>query len=157
METFQHNNGGRAAAGYTGTAGDCVARAIAIASGRPYKEVYDRLAEGNAKQRITKRTGKTAGKRSARNGIYTTRLWFKEYMKSLGFEWVATMGIGTGCTVHVRADELPSGRLVLNLSRHSAAFIDGVLHDTYDSSRGGRRCVYGYWKLTQPAVKDGAK
>ena len=55
------------------------------------------------------------------------------------------MQIGSGCTVHVREDELPDGRLILNLSRHFAAFIDGVLHDTHDSSRGGTRCVYGYW------------
>ena len=24
--------------------------------------------------------------------------------------------------------------------------IDGVIHDTYDPTRGGTRCVYGYWK-----------
>jgi hypothetical protein len=23
--------------------------------------------------------------------------------------------------------------------------IDGVLHDTHDCTRGGTRCVYGYW------------
>jgi hypothetical protein len=23
--------------------------------------------------------------------------------------------------------------------------IDGVIHDTFDPSRGGTRCVYGYW------------
>jgi len=40
------------------------------------------------------------------------------------------MAIGSGRTVHVRAEELPSGRLVLNLSRHLAAFINGVLQDT---------------------------
>jgi hypothetical protein len=25
-----------------------------------------------------------------------------------------------------------------------------VIHDTYDPSRGGNRCVYGYWKLADP-------
>jgi hypothetical protein len=24
--------------------------------------------------------------------------------------------------------------------------IDGVIHDTHDCSRGGTRCVYGYWR-----------
>ena len=57
------------------------------------------------------------------------------------------MRIGSGCKVHLRADELPAGRLIVNLSRHSAAVIEGVLHDTYDSSRNGTRCVYGYWRL----------
>jgi hypothetical protein len=45
------DDGGRAAAGFKGSAGDCVCRAIAIASGRHYKEVYDRIAEGMATQR----------------------------------------------------------------------------------------------------------
>jgi hypothetical protein len=31
------------------------------------------------------------------------------------------------------------------LSRHYAAVIDGVLHDVVDCSRGGTRCVYGYY------------
>jgi hypothetical protein len=143
--TFVYHDGGRAEAGYKGKAGDCVCRAICIASGRPYKEVYDRLAEGNAKQRKSKHTGKRS--RSARNGIYTTRKWFKDYMKELGFTWTPTMTIGSGCTVHLRADELPSGRLVCSVSNHNVAVIDGVIHDTYDCSRKGSRCVYGYWSL----------
>jgi hypothetical protein len=55
------------------------------------------------------------------------------------------MGIGTGCTVHLKADELPAGRIIVRLSGHYAAVIDGVLHDTSDCSRDGTRCVYGYW------------
>ena len=42
-------------------------------------------------------------------------------------------------------DELPKGRLICHVSRHSCAVIDGVLNDTYDCSRMGTRCVYGYW------------
>jgi hypothetical protein len=55
------------------------------------------------------------------------------------------MQIGSGCNTHLKADELPSGRLVCNVSRHAVAVIDGVIHDTHDCSRGGKRCVYGYW------------
>jgi hypothetical protein len=55
------------------------------------------------------------------------------------------MQIGSGTTVHVKADELPKGRLVLRLSGHTAAMIDGVLYDAYDCSRAGTRAVYGYW------------
>jgi len=51
MSKFVYNDGGREAAGYKGTAGDCVCRAVAIAAELPYQEVYDRLAEGNAAQR----------------------------------------------------------------------------------------------------------
>jgi len=31
-------------------------------------------------------------------------------MKSLGWIWTPTIQIGSGCTVHLRADELPSGQ-----------------------------------------------
>ena len=143
--SFIYNDGGREQAGFKGSARDCVCRAICIAADLPYKEVYSALAEGNKNQRKSK-NGKT-GIRSARNGINIKRKWFKDYMKSLGFVWVPTMFVGQGCKVHVRANELPSGRLVLSLSKHVAAFIDGELHDTYDSSRNGTRCVYGYWKI----------
>lgn len=135
---FETNDGGRSAAGYKGSAGDCVCRAVAIAAEMPYEEIYQRLASGSGNER------KSCG-RSARNGIRTRRKWFKEFMQELGFVWTPTMGIGTGCKVHLRDGELPSGRLVVTLSGHMAAVIDGVIHDTYDPSRGGTRCVYGYW------------
>lgn len=65
---YMYNDGGRAVAGYKGQAGDCVARAIAIASGRPYAEIYARLAEGTGLQRMGKN-----GKRSASTGEKTVR------------------------------------------------------------------------------------
>ena len=37
------NDGGRAAAGYKGKAGDCVVRSIAIVTNLPYQKVYDDL------------------------------------------------------------------------------------------------------------------
>lgn len=142
---FVFDDGGRQIAGYKGSAGDCVARAIAIASRRPYQEVYDALASGNAGQRQG-RNGKKRG-RTARSGIQVNRKWFKDYMAGLGFRWVPTMGIGTGCRVHLSPDELPGGRIIVSLSRHYVAVIDGVIRDTYDPSRDGNRCVYGYWVL----------
>lgn len=150
MTPYVYHDGGRAAAGFKGDAGDCVVRAIAIASAGayPYAYVYDEMARLNATVRLTrKRKGSVAGKRSARNGVFTHTKAFKDWMTAHGFRWVPTMGIGTGCKVHLRADELPGGRLVTMLSRHAAAVIDGVLHDTYDCSRDGTRCVYGYWVL----------
>lgn len=139
MEWVYHD-GGRAAAGYKGRAGDCVTRAIAIATGKPYQEVYGALNALGA----TERTGKRKrGKSSARTGVYKQTI--RRYLQSLGWHWTPTMHIGSGCHVHLRADELPSGCLIVSLSRHSVAVIDGVICDIYDCSRGGRRCVYGYW------------
>lgn len=144
---FYRNDGGRAAAGFKGKAGDCVCRAVTIAGQLDYRTVYDRLAAGMAAQRRSKRVKKQP--RSARNGIYTKRKWFKDYMAELGAVWTPTMQIGSGCTVHLRDDELPLGRLVVALSGHYAAVVNGALHDTYDCSRGGTRCVYGYWTFTE--------
>jgi hypothetical protein len=56
------------------------------------------------------------------------------------------MRIGQGCTTHLRRSELPTtGRLIVSVSKHITAVIDGVIHDTHDPSRRGTRCVYGYW------------
>jgi len=139
MIDFQVDDGGRSAAGFRGTAGDCGVRAIAIASGRPYRQVYDDL---NRIGRTVKR--RKRGASNARTGVWQDDVQ-RYLVGELGWAWTPTMSIGSGCQVHVRADELPSGRLVLSLSRHYAAVIDGVLHDTYDCSRDGTRCVYGFW------------
>jgi hypothetical protein len=152
MIPFVETDGGRREAGFTNTkiAGDCVTRAVTIASGRPYIEVYAELAEINQRMSITRRRKAkgVAGRLTASRGIYTKSKLFKDYMILNGFEWIPTMQIGSGCMVHVRASELPKkGRFVLRLSKHCTALVDGILMDAYDCSRDGTRAVYGYWRL----------
>ena len=139
---FNYNDGGRSEAGYKGNTGDCGCRAIAIATGIPYKTVYDLINRYGAKERMTKKV-RAKGRTNARTGVWMHTM--RKIMKDLGWEWVGTMGIGTGCKVHMKKDELPKGRIICRLSRHYAAVIDGVVNDTYDSSREETRCVYGYW------------
>src|ERR1700693_3060193 len=139
---FQFDDGGRSAAGYKGKTGDWVVRSIAIATGLPYQQIYDLVNGASACERTGTRK---RGKSNARTGVYKTSI--KRVMKSLGWVWTPTMQIGSGCTVHLRADELPSGRLVVSVSKHLTAVIDGVIPDTHDPSRRGTRCVYGYWQL----------
>jgi hypothetical protein len=149
--TFRYNDGGRAAAGYKGEAGDCVTRAIAIATGQSYRDVYETLAhylERYAilhRDRTAKDIARGGGRRGTtpRNGI--SPKIYGPYLKELGWTWTPTMRIGSGCKVHLRADELPGGRLIVHVSKHIVAVLNGVIHDTRDCSRGGRRCVYGYW------------
>jgi hypothetical protein len=148
-QPFKKNDGGRKEAGYIGTTGDCVTRAIAIASELPYQEVYEAMAHGNFTQRKSKHDTKKRS-RTARDGIYTKRKWFKDYMTSIGFKWTPTMHIGSGCKVHLRPDELPKGRLLVNVSKHYTTMIDGVINDLYNPSREGTRCVYGYWSKSLP-------
>jgi len=174
---FIYNDGGRAAAGYKGSAGDCVTRAIAIATGKPYQEVYEQLFESiknfaaTSRSRSAKLAARGGGARGTtpRNGVSKTVI--RRYLESLGWAWTPTMGIGTGCKVHLHDGELPSGKLIVSVSKHLVAVINGEIHDTHNPQRethaiepdhGGplkpgqtrnangicsiqRRCVYGYW------------
>lgn len=153
-DSYVYSDGGRAAAGYRGDADDCCVRAFSIATGRPYQEIYDRLNALASKERIGKRK-KTIS--SARTGVHKNTAHKLAYEIALEYSlrpggdvsrlWVPTMFIGQGCKVHLCADELPRGRLVVALSKHYAAVIDGVVHDTHDPARDGSRCVYGYWRF----------
>jgi len=140
---FIYNDAGRAAAGYKGRAGDCVVRAIAIAAQKPYQEVYDAINALALEERL--RRGRARS--SARTGVGRTT--YERYLRLVGWEWVPTMQVGFGCRVHLRAEELPRGRLVVRLSRHLTAVIDGVIQDIYNPDRRGTRCVYGYFKPAQ--------
>lgn len=137
---FVFDDGGRKSAGYRGSTGDCVCRSVSIASGLPYQLVYDLLNRLSAGQRITKRQRQRG---SARTGVY--KRVTRKVMEELGFRWTPTMFIGQGCKVHLRPSELPMGSLVVSVSKHLVAVVDGVIHDTYDCSRDETRCVYGYW------------
>ena len=142
-----YNDGGRSEAGFKGNAGDCVTRAICIATNQPYLEVYNALRELNkefmskrsARAKRVKRKGPTA-----RNGVF--REVYQKYLESIGWTWTPTMLIGSGCKVHLHKDEVPSGRIIVRLSKHLAAVVNKELHDTYDCTREGTRCVYGYFK-----------
>ena len=136
---FQFNDGGRSEAGYKGTAGDCVTRAIAIATGKPYQEVYDAL---NVMCKKKLAYGKSS------SGV--SRKVYDKYLKSIGWNWHPTMGIGTGCKVHLRDGEIPMGNIICRVSRHLVAVIDGIVNDNHNCQRNENRCVYGYyykWEL----------
>jgi hypothetical protein len=154
-EGFVWDDGGRAAAGYRGTTGDCVCRSIAIAAQLPYQEVYDALNRAALRERPRGRSKRS----SARTGVAKPTI--KRFLEELGWAWTPTMHIGSGCKVHLCAEELPAGRLIVQLSGHITAVIDGEVHDIYDPRRPGvswpygsaeepvvreTRCVYGYWR-----------
>jgi hypothetical protein len=140
---WMFDDGGRAAAGFKGETRDCVVRSAAIVTGRAYREVYELVSELAKSERVGQRKGRVS---SPRLGVY--RATTRRLMEALGLVWTPTMSVGSGCKVHLRADELPRGRLVVKCSRHVTAVIDGVVHDTEDPSREGNRCVYGLWTAT---------
>lgn len=140
---FEQDDGGRAQAGFKGETGDCACRAVAIAAAMPYAQVYEELTQLG---RDHERPRKGRKRSHARTGVHRKTL--DRYLKLLGgWEWVATMAVGAGTQVHLRRGELPEqGRLIARVSRHFVAVVDGTLRDTHDPSRGGTRCVYGYWR-----------
>lgn len=127
---YNYNDGGRSKY-FKGQVGDCVCRAVAIATGKDYKEVY---------KEISKLIGYTP-----RNSVKKKDT--KKIMEHYGFTWVSCMGIGTGCTTHLRESELPKGTIICQVTGHVTTVIDGVINDNHDPSRNGSRCVYGYWEV----------
>lgn len=164
-QAFKLNDGGRAAAGYKGKTSDCVTRAVAIITGMPYADAYELV---NHHCKAAKK-----GKGSARTGV--PKPVTRKIMEAVGGVWTPTMAIGKGCTVHLNAKELPSGRIIASCSRHVVAMIDGVINDSNDPTDRAstvypngypedklpknavrmengngwvyapERCVYGYW------------
>lgn len=136
---FNFNDGGRSKY-FKGKTGDCVTRAIAIATGVDYLEVYNTLNNLAKRERIGKKKKKIS---NSRTGVYKQTA--DKYLESLGWKWYSCMSIGSGCTTHLRASELPKGRIICRLTKHFTCVLNGVINDTYDCSRGGTRCVYGYY------------
>lgn len=125
---YLHSDGGRKDAGFKGKSGDCGVRAVAIACDIGYNEARKRLKEFAAK-------GNQGNKAIAR-GIYKDDM--DAFMRSIGWEWKQAPKFEGR---KARYSDIP-GRAVLRMARHFAAVVDGVLLDTWDSSR---KMVYGYW------------
>ena len=119
MIGFAFDDGGRAAAGYKGRTGDCVIRAIAIATGQEYKAVYKQFAALN-KTRYGKATG--------RDGVSPKD--FVPALKELGFERVPNRR-GKPLLTFAEAYE-EYGDCLVSTTRHLAAIVDGHLRDTGD-------------------------
>lgn len=127
QQTWVYDDGGRAQAGYSfHSAGDCVTRAIAIATKMPYEIVAD-IVDKACHNR----------KGSSQSGVYDPVI--DGILTSLAWKKVKT-------NAHLNSDEFPPGRLILKVSRHLVALVEGVIHDTYDPSYHGSRRVYAYWE-----------
>jgi len=130
--TYQYHDGGRAAAGFTGKARDCVARAISIATGTPYKVIYARLAAAN------KAAG---GLKSAREGLRPQV--YEPILAELGFKRCAAP---TFAGRKARTSDMPPGIVIARQAHHLVAVIDGVAYDTHDPTE---KMVYRYWLLNK--------
>ena len=127
MLDYVYNDGGRSKY-FKGQTDDCVVRALAIATQRDYKEIY------NIVRNVTGE--------SPRKGVRKKHA--KVIAARLGGKWIPKMRIGSGCTCHLRTDELPKGRIVCCVAKHWVAVIDHVVNDTWECDDPDT-CVYGYW------------
>lgn len=157
---FVYSTGGREKYFKTENVGDCVTRAICNATGKDYKEVYDRLKELEK----TLRLGKHEKKGSVRDG---TRIKVAKYYieKELGWIHHSTMKYQQGVSLHLTEEEIPMGNLIVDLSRHFTNVKDKTIYDTYDCSSktywdyniqgfvtNKKRAIYNYW--TAPTQED---
>jgi Protein of unknown function (DUF2786) len=129
---YIYNDGGKAASKHD-EVNDCACRAIAIATERPYHEIWD----------VFRVLLETEGPRR-RSGV--DEKVQDKVMESLGWVWVNTT------RKHLREDDLPPGRLVVCIEGHSVAVVNGIIHDTWNPSRkknGKPPYVYGYYKKSE--------
>jgi len=127
---YTFNDGGRADAGYKGKTGDCVVRAIAIASRKPYKEVYGAMAKtmqqagyrasGNAYNQRPR-----AGNKPARNA----RDVQQDVLKQFGYTKVRLLH---GARPTYTDAYSMYGDCIVGTTKHIAALVDGALHDIFD-------------------------
>ena len=130
---YTYDDGGRKADGFKARfARDCSARAMAIASQTPYREMYDALA-------YTKKLD--GGKRTARDGmeLHISNI----VLEQLGFKW---KDVNAKDMTITQAYEL-YGDCIIRIHRHMLAVMNGVVRDTWDS-----RFIRKRGKCYQPAV-----
>lgn len=133
---YVFNDGGRLRAGYTGAASDCVTRSIAIATGKPYVEVYEylnKLIGLSSVEKIRKSTAST--------GVY--RETYEIMLRMMGWKYVIVWKPATDYLL----ESLPKGRLILSVHKHMTTLINGVVHDTFNpfESKTKRRILQGFY------------
>ena len=143
---FIYNDGGRSKYFKAKGVGDCVTRAICIATQKDYKEVYDVLSKMSKK--------KYGSRESARNGVYKD-IW-KKYLKTLEdahiLKKIKCCEIGNSQKVHLVEEELPSvGTYIVQCAKHLTCIKNGKLYDTWDCQineyTDEPRLVYAMWEV----------
>jgi len=121
---FQYTDGGRSKYYTLKNVGDCVIRAIAIATERDYKEVVEDTWDFSRK--------------------YGCPINWKDvyipYLESLGWEKVSSPKFKGR---KAKAKDLPKkGRYMMRQVHHLSALVDGVVHDIWDTSNKMVYCYY---------------
>ncbi len=144
---FIWNDGGRAACGFVGLTGDCVARAIANWNGR-------------CLPRCVRGPGRCGAEESAKG---RASQYCGEYLEKLGWQSHA------GLELPFAYAPLPKGIVIAHVGyanktkSHMCTVVDGVVHDTWNASEDDDYRVFTYWTppastahpgLTAPATRS---
>ena len=139
---FIYSDGGRSNY-FKGEAGDCVVRAISIATEIDYKVIYDKLfdlnkdyiAKKNTKlsKQMKSRTREKGG--SPRSGNY--KKIYHDYLLNNNWRWVSLRKFGS--KERTKLDELTNkGNIIVAVNRHLMCMKNGTVYDTWDSR-------WSYW------------
>ena len=109
--------------------GDCVIRAISVATGKPWMEVYDELY----------RVGRREFDMMNSNNVWGL------YLYRLGFEPFILPDYCPEClTVEEFTRIFPEGTYIIGTGNHAVAIIDG---DYYDTWRSGKTVAKYFFKV----------
>ena len=122
-------------AGYKGDAGDCLARAIVIATIGDYKTVYKHIAQTMKKHGYPASADfYTIGKK--KRGKRSPRQLQDDILIDYGFHKVS---LGRGTRPTYTEAHLEFGNCIVTTTKHFAALVDGAVRDTFDER------TYDWW------------
>ena len=142
---YVYNDGGRSRYFKANSVGDCVTRAIANATGKDYKEIYNDINELAKSERKGK---KKKGISNARNGVY--KQTERKYLNSLGWAYRPVNSIGQSVKYHLTETDLEAlglevGCYIIQIARHLTVVKDGVIYDTFNPTDYSEPMIYGYY------------
>ncbi len=144
---FIETDGGRQAAGFIGTTGDCVTRALTIVTGEPYKQVYQELFD--TAKAYSKEYDNPIAERIKRHGATPRRGVNKEiydiFLRKRGWAYLNKLK-NDKYVERMVEDTFDSEKMyIVQVSKHLTVVKNHTILDSYDPSKDGKRGVKGYY------------
>ena len=134
---YIEDDGGRSAAGFKGRTGDCLTRAISIATGESYRKVYDAVGEQMKKHGYARsgnayaQSGKAAAAVRAKGRSRRPRTIQDDVLRLFGFAKVDAKKPNGTCYTYEQAHRR-YGTCIVTTTKHYATLKNGALRDTFD-------------------------
>lgn len=154
---FEVDDGGRAAAGFTGPAKDCSTRAISIALDLPYRQIHRELTELQRCSIFDPPNADTW--QSAEDGITVNIHELQDYLAHYGVVTIRLRGLTRLTTVLAKMNLLAEEPYIIaQPTDHMVAVKDGAIRDDYFNKKSfqryQRRCRNLYVpEVSAPVIK----